>query len=214
MIKKIIGSRGSIGDTLNLIAGAFIIVFFLAAFLFVVYLMAQGRVWFGSTESNPYNLEDQIKSQSALFSLMNSPIEFEGKNILVKDALKGINIPDQDDKRLELKKIIGEQISGLAGNDCYIFRAVYGFSALDISKYDSSSGGSKIVPGLFFKSSLRLTSYNKDFDYSGSMIIPSGYYQMLDKSARIFLIKGYESEKLDNQNNKIIIDFYMGECPQ
>ena len=193
----------TIGTTWDMILGFFVIMFLLVIFLTVSFFIAEKKIWSGGTDVSLNNYEDNIQSQSMLFSLMNSPVYFKDKQGKVKDILTGNELDYLDENaKIELKDLIRNQTLRLIGNGtnkCYIFQAIYGIN-------DSN---------FIEKNTLAFSSALDNVDVRGASYVNSQVNKWLDKSANIILVRNITTNLSGvdtGEKQKIYIKFYNGEC--
>lgn len=208
----------TIGNTWGMIFGFFIIMFLLVIFLTLSFFMAEKKVWTGSSDVSLTSYEDNLRSQSILFSLMNSPINFDDKEGKVKDVLASIEFYSIDpDKKIELRDLLNNETLRLIGNNtnkCYIFQAIYGIS--DTNKLTNvDPRGAQYTSDYLEKNSLEFTSSIINVDPRATNYINQQKSKWLDKSANIILVRDTTMNLFGvdtGEKQKIYIKFYNGEC--
>lgn len=217
--KMLRGKRAeTIGTTWDMIFGFFIIMFLLTIFLTISFFIAEKKVWTGSSDVSLNNYEDNVRSQSILFSLMNSPIIFDDKEGKVKDILREIELYNlNSDKKIELRDLLKNQTLKLIGNNsnkCYIFQAIYGIN--DTKKMsDVDPRGGQYVANFIEKNTLKFTSSIDNVDPRGTGYINKQVDKWLDKGAGIILVRNITMNLFGvdmGEKQKIYIKFYNGEC--
>lgn len=208
----------TIGTTWDMIFGFFIIMFFLVIFLTLSFFMAEKKVWTGSSEVSLTSYEDNLRSQSMLFSLMNSPINFDDKEGKVKDVLASIEFYSLDSaKKIELRDLLKSQVQKLIGNNtnkCYIFQAIYGIS--DNNKLTNvDPRGAQYASEYLEKNTLEFTSTINNVDPRATSYVNQQKSKWLDKSANIILVRDTTMNLFGvdtGEKQKIYVKFYNGEC--
>ena len=208
----------TIGTTWDMILGFFVIMFLLAIFLTVSFFIAEKKILTGSSDVSLVNYEDNIKSQSMLFSLMDSPISFDDKQGKVKDILRDMELYNLDsNKRIELKDLIKNQTLRLIGNGtdkCYILQAIYGIN--DTSKLTNvDPRGGQYATDYIQKNTLVFSSAPDNVDIRGASYVNNQVNKWLDKGASIILVRNTTLNLFGvdtGEKQKIYIKFYNGEC--
>jgi len=216
--KRIRGKKAeTVGTTLDMVLGFFVILFLLTIFLIISFLIAEKKIWFGNTNSL-VNYEDNLNSQSVLFTLMNSQINYKDKSGKIKDILSGIELNNlDDDSRYQLRESIKNQVLNLTintTNKCYIFQAVYGIN--DTQKTSNIDvRGAKYAGNYINKNTITFNSAPGNSEIRGVNYVNTQVNKWLDKGASIILVRNITTNIIGidtGEKQKIYIKFYSGDC--
>jgi len=217
--KMLRGKRGeTVGTAWDMILAFFAILFLLTIFLTISFFIAEKKILFGGTGSSLINYEDNLNSQTVLFSLMNSQINFKDKEGKIKDILTGQELYGLDENsRYELRDLIKNQVLRFIGNSsnkCYVFQAIYGIN--DTNKMsDVDLRGAQYVGSYIEKNTLSFNSAPSSVDPRGTGYVNSQVNKWLDKGASIILVRNLTTNLYGvdtGEKQKIYIKFYNGEC--
>lgn len=208
----------TIGTTWDMILAFFVIMFLLVIFLTISFFIAEKKIWTGGSDVSLTSYEDNLRSQSMLFTLINSPISFDDKNDKVKDILRDIELYNLDsNKKIELRDLLKNETIRLIGNNsnkCYIFQAIYGIN--DTSKLNNvDPRGGQYVADYIQKNTLAFSSSPDNVDIRGASYLQKQVDKMLVKSANIILVRNTTMNLFGvdtGEKQKIYIKFYNGEC--
>jgi len=208
----------TIGTTWDMVIAFFVIMFLLAIFLTISFLIAEKKIWLGGTDSSLINYQDNLNSQTMLFSLMNSPIYFKDKQEKVKDILTENELYNLDENtKYQLRDLIKNQTLKLIGNTtnkCYIFQAIYGIKdTKQMSNVDLR--GAQYVRNFIEKNTLAFSSAPDNVDVRVAGYVNSQVNKWLEKGANIILVRNITTNLYgvdEGEKQKIYIKFYNGEC--
>ncbi len=216
MIKN---KRSQIGTTLTWFT-AFIIIFFIIVIFLSAAIFSSGRKY-ASTGWDDITLKEysgNLEMQRILFNILNSMIEFNGKEVRVKDILRdidmyGLGIDKKNELRQKLKKQTEDILKDSLVGDCYIFKAFYGIDPEAITSRGDSRGGN-YVTSLIEKSKLEFSSFS-DTSSSYSGYVEKQKNKLLESASEITLLRDTTMNVFgfdEKENQRIKIKFYSGKC--
>jgi hypothetical protein len=220
-------NKKSQGTTLTWFIATIIIFFIMVLFLSASVIISGSKaVSSGKDEIGFESSEGNIKSLRGLNQLLNSKIIFNGKEKIIKDILKEVNIQDiysasdvDSEIKLDLRDKIREKIKTMVGNtgkNCYYFQAIWGYVQDPeevIAKADPRASGA--VGAFVQKSSITLSNFDNSINDPRMNIPAAMATKLAEKSSDIVIITDYKKnifgvEEASYQG--VYVKFYLGEC--
>ena len=212
MIKN---KKSQIGTTLTWFI-AFIIIFFIIVIFLSAAIFSSGRKY-ASTGWDEITLKEysgNLEMQRTLFNILNSRIEFDGKQARVKDILRDIDVYGLgSDKKNELIQKLKKQTEDILKDldeKCYVFQAVYGIDPEKIAQASSS-----YTISLIEKSTLEFSSFSGNTDSSTNGYNKKQQEKLIESASEITLLRDTTMNVFgvdEKENQRIRIKFYSGKC--
>jgi len=214
-----LNNKSQIATTLTWFVGFIIVFFIIVIFLSgTAVLSARKIVTYGNDEIKIGTYEGDFRSQEILIGLLNSNINFSGKEVFLKNILSEIDMYNlEDSKKQELANILKEKLTGLKNSDdCYVLQALWGITNPQEMIAKTDSRGQGYVSDFIKKNSLKISSYDvKNIDLRGVNYLTSEETEKLKKSADLVLIRNTKRNVfgVDEPDYQVVnIKFYIGAC--
>ncbi|VVB78627.1 Uncharacterised protein [uncultured archaeon] len=208
-------NKSQTGTTLTWFV-AFILIFFIMVIFLSATIISSGKKYV-STGSDVISLQEysgNLNMQRNLFNILNSKIEFNGKEGKVKEVLRNINMYNLDsnlksDLKTKIKKITDDLLRDSLDSDCYVFLATYGLDSEKIT----SNAGSSYATDLVQKNTFDFSSLSEGSSYSG--YVEKQKQKLLESSTSLVIPRDTTINVfgVDTKENQMItIKFYSGKC--